>query len=181
MAARAVILATICAVSLDAQENREVFCEAPQSCTSSVLGLVFGNDVDGESSFVGPLLPGTEVRTTVVLETLEGPVFGWSYALQHDPAILLAGGLRSSAASIHSSAPAVGPSRFSDSQALRVAALRPRSSSSINLFGVPVSSLGLPDRSRAAGQHAADHLALWVVVGHLWIAAVVETSVLKQQ
>jgi hypothetical protein len=54
----------------------------------SRLEIVIGDDVGGPSRFSGPLSVGDEIRVTVVLDTREDLVAGWSYGVVHDPAIL---------------------------------------------------------------------------------------------
>ena len=65
----------------------ESFCEE-EGCTASRLELVVGDDVVGPSRYSGRLAVGDDIRMTVVLDTREGPVLGWSYALAHDPSVL---------------------------------------------------------------------------------------------
>jgi len=81
-------IAALAATPASSQEDRERFCEAPMPCTPSVLGVAFGDSVDGPSTLSTALPPGATVDATVFLDTREGPVFGWSYAIEHDAALL---------------------------------------------------------------------------------------------
>ncbi len=75
---------------LTAQENVERFCRGSDNCLSSSLELVFGDVRDGPSILELPS-DATEVFTTIVLDTRDEKVGGWSCGIAYDPAVFAPG------------------------------------------------------------------------------------------